>query len=352
MNFLNLHEVETLAQATLEPEVYDYYAGGANDEISLRGNRGAYDGISLRPRVMVDVSARSMQTSLFGCSMTAPIVIAPMAFHRMAHPDGELATARAANAAGLVMTASTYATCCLEDIAESCAGPKWFQLYVHKDRETSRDLVQRAEEAGFKALVLTADLPELGRRERDERHGFGLPTEMRMANFREADVGSDDGSGLRKYIAGVRDPSLSWKDLDWLCSLSKMPVIVKGLVRGDDAVKAIEHGASGVVVSNHGGRQLDTCIAPIRALPEVVEAVQDRIPVLVDGGIRRGADVVKALALGAHAVMLGRPVLWGLAVGGQAGVERVLGLLMAEFDLAMALCGSQSVGDLTRDLCV
>jgi 4-hydroxymandelate oxidase len=351
MNFLNLHEVESLAREALAPEVYDYYAGGANDEVSLRGNRGAYDGIYLRPRVMVDVSARSMTTHLFGCSMAAPIVIAPMAFQRMAHADGELATARAGSAAGLVMTASTYATCCLEDIAESCAGPKWFQLYVHKDRETSRDLVQRAEASGYKALVLTADLPELGRRERDERNGFGLTGELRVANFREGDVESDDGSGLRKYIAGVRDPSLNWKDLEWLCSLSQLPVIVKGLVRGDDALKALEHGASGLVVSNHGGRQLDTCVAPIRALPEVVEAVDGRIPVLVDGGIRRGTDVVKALALGARAVMVGRPVLWGLAVGGQPGVERVLGLLMAEFDLAMALCGARSVGDLTPDLC-
>jgi 4-hydroxymandelate oxidase len=351
IDFLNLREVESLARETLSAEVFDYYAGGANDEVSLRANRREYDGIALRPRVMVDVSARSMETELVGVRTAAPIVIAPMAFQRLAHPEGELAVARAAASAGLVMTASTYATCCLEDIAGSCEGAKWFQLYVHKDRETSRDLVQRAEAAGFKALVLTADLPELGRRERDERNGFGLPGELRVANFRDGDVASDDGSGLRKYIAGIRDPSLSWKDLEWLCSLSKMPVIVKGLVRGDDAVKAIEHGASGVVVSNHGGRQLDTCIAPIRALPEVADAVQGRIPVLVDGGIRRGTDVVKALALGACAVMLGRPVLWGLTVGGQAGVERVLALLMAEFDLAMALCGARSVGDLTRDLC-
>lgn len=350
MDFFNLHEAETLAEKTLPPDIYGYYAGGANDEVSLRGNRRAYDEIALRPRVMVDVSERSMESVLFGCSMAAPVVIAPMAFQRLAHPDGELATARAAGSAGLIMTASTYATCCLEDIAGSCASPKWFQLYVHKDRETSRDLVQRAEACGYKALVLTADVAELGRRERDERNRFSLPPEMRVANFPDARVSAEEGSGLAQFASGTHDPSLSWKDFEWLCSLSRMPVIVKGLVRGDDAVKAIEHGAAAIVVSNHGGRQLDTCIAPIRALPEVVDAVQGRIPVLVDGGIRRGTDIVKALVLGASAVMLGRPVLWGLAIGGQAGVERVLRFLMAEFDLAIALCGARGLEDLTRDL--
>lgn len=351
MSFFNLHEAELLAQQSLPQGVFDYFAGGANDEVSLRANRQAYDEIALRYRVLVDVSKRSMTTSLFGTEMAAPIVIAPMAFQRLAHADGELAVARAAAECGLVMTASTYATCSLEEIASEVDHPKWFQLYVHQDRGITQELVERAEAAGYKALVLTADVPELGRRERDERNGFSLPHNLRIANLVEQPT-DGEGSALHRFIQGVRDPALSWKDLEWLCGLTKMPVLVKGLVRGDNATLAVQHGASGVVVSNHGGRQLDTAIAPIRALPEVVAAVQGKIPILVDGGVRRGTDIIKALALGADAIMLGRPVLWGLTLGGQEGVTRVLQLLMAELDLAMALCGAISLKEISRDLIV
>ena len=350
MSFVNLFEAEDQARAKLPPEIFDYYAGGANDEISLRQNRRIYDDMSLRYRVLVDVSQRSLKTSLLGFEMPAPIVIAPMSFQQMAHPDGEIATARAASEAGIIMTASTFATCNMESIAKAANGHLWFQLYTHRDRAMTKDLVLRAEACGYKALVLTADVPELGRRERDERHGFKLPPEMRVANFPDLKVESEHGSGLQTFIQGLRDGSLSWKDVDWLASITKMPILIKGIVRGDDALLAIEHGAKGVIVSNHGGRQLDTAVAPIHALPHVVAAVEGRVPVLIDGGIRRGTDVIKCLALGANAIMLGRPVLWGLAVGGQAGVKRALDLLTAELDLALALCGVTDVGKVPRDL--
>lgn len=356
MSFLNLHEVEALARATLPAATFEYFAGGACDEVTLGANRRAFDDIALRYRVLVDVQRRELGTTLLNTPVAAPIVVAPMAFQRLAHPEGELGTARAAAALGLVMTASTFSTSSLEEIAGSARGPRWFQLYVHQDRGITGELVQRATAAGYQALVLTVDVPEIGRRERDERNTFRLSADLRVANFvprmSEAIQGDAPGSGsqLARFIEGMRDPSFGWKDLEWLRSLSPLPLVLKGLVRADDARRAVDHGAAGVVVSNHGGRQLDTAIAGIRALPEVVDAVGDRTLVMVDGGIRRGTDVLKALALGARAVMVGRPVLWGLAAGGEAGARRVLELLRNELDLAMALCGTPRLSDLSREL--
>jgi 4-hydroxymandelate oxidase len=354
MSFLNLHEVEALARATLPAATFEYFAGGACDEVTLVANRRAFDELALRYRVLVDVSRRELGATLLGTPVSAPIIVAPMAFQRLAHPDGELGMTRAATALGLLLTASTFSTSSLEEIAAVPGASLWFQLYVHQDRGITGELVQRAAAAGYRALVLTVDVPEIGRRERDERNGFRLSADLRVANFTprmsEAIQGEAPGSQLARFIGGMRDPSFSWKDLEWLRSLSSLPLIVKGLVRADDARRAVEHGAAGIVVSNHGGRQLDSAIAGLRALPEVVEAVGDRTLVMVDGGIRRGTDVVKALALGARAVMVGRPVLWGLAADGEAGARRVLELLSKELDLAMALCGTPRLSDLTRDL--
>ena len=356
MSFLNLHEVETLARATLPAATFEYFAGGACDEVTLSANRRAFDEIALRYRVLVDVGSRELATTLLDTPVAAPIIVAPMAFQRLAHPEGELGTARAAAALGLLMTASTFSTCSLEEIAAIPGAPRWFQLYVHQDRGITAELVQRAAAAGYRALVLTVDVPEIGRRERDERNTFRLSADLRVANFvprmSEAIQGDAPGSGsqLARFIEGMRDPTFSWKDLEWLRSLSTLPLVLKGLVRADDARRAVEHGAAAIVVSNHGGRQLDTAIAGIRALPEVADAVGDRALVMVDGGIRRGTDVLKALALGARAVMVGRPVLWGLATGGEAGARRVLELLRNELDLAMALCGTPKLSDLSRDL--
>lgn len=354
MTFLNLREVELLARDRLPAATYDYFAGGANDELTLAANRQAFESLALRYRVLVDVSRRDTGTTLLGKPVPTPLVVAPMAFQRLAHPLGEVGMARAARALGVPMTVSTFSTVSLEDIRNAAPGPLWFQLYVHKDRGITRELVTRAATAGYEALVLTVDVPEIGRRERDERNGFRLSPELRVANFVPTASGplqgDADGSGLAAFIGGMRDSSLNWADLEWLRGLSRLPLVIKGLVRADDARRAVEHGAAGIVVSNHGGRQLDTAVATLRVLPDIASAVRDRATVLLDGGIRRGTDVLKALALGAHGVMVGRPVLWGLAVDGEAGARRVLELLLAELDLAMALSGAPSVADLTPDL--
>ena len=351
--FLNLAEVEAAAQGRLTALAYEYYAGGANDEVTVRENRLAYERLALRYRVLVDVSRRSTRTTVLGQPIDLPVLIAPTAFQRLACDEGELATARAAAAAGTIMILSTPSTCTIEDVG-CVAGPKWFQLYFYSDRQLTESLVERAERAGMSAIVLTVDAPVLGRRERDLRNRFHLPDGIRLANVPSSGsvpMPSNAGeSGLATHHASGIAASLSWSDVEWLRARTRLPLILKGIVRGDDAACAVDHGAAGIIVSNHGGRQLDTAIATVRALPEVVEAVNGRAEVLIDGGIRRGTDVIKALALGARAVLVGRPVVWGLAVAGEAGVRRVLDLLRSEIDLAMALCGCPTIADISRDL--
>lgn len=350
---IHLADYEAAAAELLPQMVYDYYAGGAHDEITLQENRAAFDRIQLRYRVLRDVSSRSLTTEVLGEEVSMPVLIAPTAFHQLATEEGEVATARAATRSGTIVTLSTLSTRAIEDVGAAADGRLWFQLYVYRDREATRELVARAEAAGAKALVLTVDAQIWGVRERDVRNRFQLPEGLQMVNLvsrGKGDFPVVDGSGLAAYVARTFDPSLSWKDLEWLCANTRLPVLIKGVVRGDDAAQALEHGVAGVVVSNHGGRQLDTSPAPISVLEEVVQAMGGRGTVLVDGGVRRGTDVVKALALGAHAVLIGRPVLWGLATGGEEGVTRVLQHLRAELDLAMALCGAASVAELTRDL--
>jgi 4-hydroxymandelate oxidase len=350
---LNLAELEPLARERLTPLAYDYYASGADDEITLRRNVEAYRELALHYRVLVDVSRVSCATSVLGIPVELPILVAPTAFHRLAHPDGEAATARAAAAAGTLFTLSTLSTTRIEDVMAKTSGPVWFQLYVYKDRIATADLVARVEAAGARALVLTVDAPRLGRRERDVRNRFALPAGLRVENLHgsSGDVAPPPAeSGLAAYFYSLVDPALSWDDITWLRSITKLPVIVKGLVRADDARRAVEAGAHGVVVSNHGGRQLDTSPATIEVLPRIAEAVDGRAEVLLDGGIRRGTDVIKALALGARAVFIGRPILWGLSIGGEAGVTAVLSMLRRELELAMALCGAPTIAALTRDL--
>jgi 4-hydroxymandelate oxidase len=353
--FLNLAEIELAARERLTPLAYEYYVGGANDEVTVRENRAAFERLALRYHVLVDVSKRSTSTTVLGTPVDFPVLVAPTAFQRLACDDGEIATARAAAAAGIVMILSTASTCTIEDVGQ-VGGHQWFQLYVYADRGLTKALVERAEAAGMKAIVLTVDAPILGRRERDLRNRFHLPDGVRLANVPSSgSVPLPTGhgeSGLANHFATGIDAGITWKDVEWLRSLTKLPVVVKGIVRGDDASRAVEHGAAGIVVSNHGGRQLDTAIASVRALPEVAEAVAGRAEVLLDGGVRRGTDVVKAIALGARAVLLGRPVVWGLAAAGESGARRVLELMRAEFDLAMALCGCPTVGDISRDLVI
>jgi 4-hydroxymandelate oxidase len=352
---LNIRELEELARERLSPMAYDYYASGAHDEGTLRENVAAWSRIELRYRVLVDVSVRSSSTTVLGMPVTMPILVAPTAFHRLACPQGELATARAAARAGTVMVLSSLSNTRVEEIcAEASAAPVWFQLYVYRDRGATAALVARAEAAGARAIVLTVDAPLFGRRERDVRNRFHLPAGLRVENMTAAGHGdvpaSSTDSGLAAYIAEKLDPSLTWKDVSWLSSVTRLPVLIKGVVRADDAVRAADHGASGVIVSNHGGRQLDGAPATASVLAPIADAVQGRAEVLVDGGIRRGTDVLRAVSLGARAVLLGRPILWGLAVAGEDGAYGVLEAMRSELDHAMALAGCASLADATRDL--
>jgi 4-hydroxymandelate oxidase len=358
---VNLFDLEALARERLAGMAFDYYASGAQDEITLKANRAAFERLELAYRVLVDVSRRDASTTVLGQRIAAPFLVAPTAFHRLADPAGEAATARAAGRAGTVMILSTLSNVPVEEVVAAASGPVWFQLYVYRDRGITAELVARVAAAGVGALVLTVDAPLLGRRERDVRNRFHLPAGLTVANLLPEGLGElpeqPGDSGLAAYVASLLDPSLSWDDLDWLRSLTELPVLVKGIVRPDDACEAAARGAAGIVVSNHGGRQLDTAPATVEVLPEIVAALAARpggappgFEILLDGGVRRGTDAVKALALGARAVLVGRPVLWGLAAGGEDGVCRALGILQGEFDLALALCGCPTVGDITADL--
>jgi len=354
LSFANLYELESLARDRLPAGPFDYFAGGANDEITLRENSRAYDLLELHYRVMVDVTHRDTSREILGKRFKSPVLVAPMAFQRMAHADGELATARAAAATGSGMVLSTFSTTPSAEVRAATDSPLWFQLYLYKDRGASRELVESVEAAGFEALVLTVDGPVIGRRERDVRNGFQLPDGIDVPNAlpgaRENAVALAGGSRLAAYISSQIDLAMTWPDIEWLRSVTSLPILVKGVARADDAELALGHGAAGVIVSNHGGRQLDTAPATVTLLPAIVDAIGGSAEVLVDGGIRRGTDVVKALALGARAVLVGRPVLWGLAIGGQEGVEAVLRMLGAELSMAMALCGCPTLDSITPDL--
>jgi 4-hydroxymandelate oxidase len=351
---LSLHELEALARARLPKMAWDYYASGADDERCVRENCSAFERLALHYRVLVDVSRRSLATTVLGQPVAMPILVAPTAFHRLAHADGELATVRGAGDAGTLFVLSTLSNTAVEEVVAAASGPVWFQLYVYKDRAATEALVRRVEDAGCRALVLTVDAPLLGRRERDVRNGFALPPQLGVQNMFAhgyAPLPAADGeSGLAAYVATLLDPALTWDAIGWLRSITKLPVLVKGIVRADDAARAIAEGAAGVIVSNHGGRQLDASPATIDVLARVVDTVAGRGEVLIDGGIRRGTDVVKAIALGAKAVLVGRPILWGLGAGGREGVAAVLAMLRRELDLAMALCGCPDVAAITRDL--
>ncbi len=355
MEILNLDQYESAARERLPQMVFDYFAGGADDEITMADNRRAWQDLRLRPRVLIDVSRRDLSTTVLGTRVSLPVLTAPCAFNALAHPEGECAVARAVAAAGTIQIVSTAATFSLEEVAQAAPeGLRWFQLYCYRDRDVTRSLVERSAAAGYRAICLTVDAPFVGRRERDLRNRFGLPEGLRWKNLEPAGFDRmdipDRGSALVKYIADIWNAGLDWGAVEWLRSISPLPLVIKGILTAEDARRAVDCGAAGVVVSNHGGRQLDGTLATGDALPEVVDAVSGRAEVLVDGGIRRGSDVLKALALGAKAVLIGRPYLWGLAIGGQAGVAHVLELLRAEIDLDLALAGRPTITDIDRTL--
>ncbi|MCI0571007.1 MAG: alpha-hydroxy-acid oxidizing protein [Myxococcaceae bacterium] len=333
-----LDSLEAQARAVLPQDVHAYFAGGAGEELTLEANLAAWRALRLRPRVLRDVAHVDTSTTVLGTSVASPVLVAPTAFHRLAHPEGERATAEGTARAGSLLVLSSRASVRLEQVA-AVAGPWWLQVYVLRDRGLTRALVQRAAAAGARAVVLTGDTPYVGRKRLD-RSALALPDEDFLANL----------EGVTDRALAEQAPDVTFDDIAWLKDVSGLPVLVKGVLRGDDAVRCLQAGAAGVVVSNHGGRQLDGAVASAVALPEVVEAVGGRAEVLVDGGVRNGRDVVRALALGARAVLVGRPVLWALAVEGATGVQRLLDSLREDTAHSMALAGAARVADVTADL--
>ena len=338
---LSVFDYERLAETRLDTGPHGYFAGGANDESTLRGNVEAWRRWTLRPRLLVDVEASTTATTVLGQDVSMPLLVAPVAFQRLAHPDGEVAMARAARDAGTIMCLSSLATSTPREVAE-VGGPRWFQLYVFRDEGLTNEVVAQARDEGFSALLLTVDAPVRGLRERDARSSFAIPDDVRIASFGR-------GGLTPKEVFELISPSVTWRDLERFVAEAGMPVLVKGILTAEDARLSCEHGAAGIVVSNHGGRQLDGVAATADALPEVVEAVDGSVEVLVDGGIRRGADVVRALALGARAVLAGRAPLWGLAAEGEAGARDVLRILQTEIMNALQLVGATSPADVTSD---
>lgn len=328
----NLFDFEKMAEVKMTKMAYEYVAGGAADEITVLWNRQAFDAIKINPSVLNDVSKLDTTVTLFGQKLAYPILIAPTAYHKIIHPEGELATAKGAGKANAIYVVSSYTTTALEEIKNAASGSLWFQLYARDDKEYTKNLVQKAEALGCRALCITVDTPVDGARNRQEKANFELP----------------DGINVHYRIGD--DLSLTWKEMEYIVSFSKIPVLLKGILNPNDAEKAIKIGASGIIVSNHGGRNLDTVPATIEVLPRIVERVNKRIPILLDGGIRRGTDVLKAIALGANAVLVGRPICYGLAAGGASGVAKTLDILKAEFEMAMALSGRATIASIDSSL--
>jgi 4-hydroxymandelate oxidase len=341
---LTLDDFESAARERLPHAVYEYIAGGAADEVTLGWNREALQRMRLRPRVLEDVSSIDTRVEIAGQALPFPILLAPVAYQRIFHPDGEIATARGAGAAGAVYVVSTACTASIEEIAAAAAGaPLWLQIYLQLDRGFTRDLLARAEAAGVRAFCLTVDTPVLGTRNRQARAKFAVPAGLPTPHL------DAEGRTRLSVVSGNREP-VTWRDVGWIRSMTEKPLLLKGILDAGDAEKAVAAGAAGIIVSNHGARNLDTVPATIDALPEIAERVAGRVPLLLDGGIRRGTDVVKALALGAKAVLIGRPYAYGLAAGGADGVARVIGILREELETAMALLGRASVGVIDRSV--
>ncbi|CAN5660426.1 alpha-hydroxy acid oxidase [soil metagenome] len=342
---LNLNQFESYAREKMEPYAFDYYFGGAADEVTMRSNLDAWSRFSLRPRVLVDVSSVDTSSSLLGADVSMPVGFAPTALHKLAHPDGELASARATGEAGALLCLSTLSSYSIEEVARHSTVPRWFQLYVHKERDVAIDLVKRAVASGYSAIVVTADLPVPGYRERELAHDLTVPVTATPANFPNTATEEE----FNDYMIGLQDQALTWEDLKWIRDAAgEVPVLVKGILTEEDAVLAREHGAAGIIVSNHGGRQLDRTPAAINVLEEIVQAAGAGCEVYLDGGVRRGTDVITALALGAQGAFIGRPLLYALAAAGGEGVSRALELMRAEIANAMTLLGVTRIDEITR----
>ena len=340
---VNIFEYEQIARERIEKGHYDFIAGGATDEITIRRTRAVYDSIMLRPRMMVDVDQRSLSTTVLGQEISLPVMLDPAGNHGAAHPDAEIASVKAAGAAGTLMVLSSHASRTLEDVAASANGPIWFQQYFFKDRGLTLEMAARAEEAGYSAICMTLDAKIKPKRERNIRNDYVGPE---SPNYAQLDLGTHSWKFAADAPAGpsdIRDVAATWDDLDWFASSIQLPVVVKGIMAGEDGRLSAENGAKGVIVSNHGGRYLDTTPATIEVLPEVVNAVNGNAEVYLDGGVRRGTDIFKAVALGARSVLIGRPLFWGLAVDGEAGLEAVLEMLRDELDATMGMTGCADI---------
>ncbi|CAM4427288.1 MAG: 4-hydroxymandelate oxidase [Legionellaceae bacterium] len=352
MQLVNLDDFENLAQTILSKDVFEFYAGGAADEITLERNKNAFTEISLIPSILKDTTFSNTKVNMLGIELETPIMGAPTAFQCLVDPMGEIAIAQALREEGLAAIISTMATTSLEEVVSVSQCPSWFQLYMYKDRSISLNLIKRAENAGYKGIVLTVDVPIMGKRERDIRNQFCLPPHIYPKNFQEnlANLSyKTPGSTIKNYTDRQFDRSLSWKDIEWLKTQLSIPLILKGIMRPDDAVKALDYGADAIIVSNHGGRQLDGVPSSIELLSDIAEKIAGKFPILIDGGIRRGTDILKAIALGASCVLIGRPLLWGLAANGKQGVVDMLKILKEEFLEAMILCSYQQIKDVQED---
>lgn len=348
---VNLFDYEPAAREQLSSMAYDYIVGGSGDEITLRRNRDCFDDILLKPRVLRNVSEIDTQLNLLGQHFDFPILLAPTAYQKLSHPEGELEVARGAAKSGATLVLSTFSTASVEDIAAASAARLWFQLYIHPDRGFTKDLIHRVEASGCKALMLTVDTPILGTRDREKRNHFTLPPGMERENLKALGTGASRAEHFKEgAMYNILDPTIDWDTVAWIKSFLKIPFLLKGVLAPEDAKLAAENGIDGILVSNHGARNLDTVPATVEALPAVVEAVDNKIPILLDGGIRRGTDIVKALALGARAVLIGRPYLWALAVAGADGVAKVVEILRGELVQSMKLCGVTSLQQIDRSV--
>ncbi len=338
---INVYEFEALAKDRLPPEEYDFIAGGATDELTIGRTRVIFDSIMLRPRMLTDISQRDLSTTVLGQPIQFPVMVDPAGGHGRAHPDAEMATVKAAGSVGTAMVLSISSSYSMEEVAGVATGPIWFQQYLYRDRGMTAEFARRADEAGYSALCITVDTRGGAKRERNMRNRYAGHVSPHYASV---------GLTSQAQIGGLMERGEAWSQLEWLAGEINLPLVVKGIMTAEDARLCVEHGAKAIIVSNHGGRQLDTTLATIEVLPEVVDAVDGRIEVYLDGGIRRGTDIFKALALGARAVLIGRPLFWGLAVGGEAGVRSVLEILRSELDMTMAMCGRATIDSIDRSL--
>lgn len=345
--FNTADDMEQKAKAALERSVYDYIAGGAGTEQGLENNNRAFQGYHIVPRVLQKSGNIDTKVAILGEIMPSPVMIAPCAFHKLVCPEGEITTAKAAADSKAIMTLSTMSTCTIEDVAKSASGTKWFQLYVYKDRDITVDLIRRAEKSGYKALVVTVDVPAMGMRTRDIKNKFSLPQGIEAVNFKQFGLsslsGKVDGSKVKDHTDNQFDADLGWDSIDWLRSVTRLPILLKGILHPEDAEEALQHGVAGIIVSNHGGRQIDSVVPAIDALFPIAKVVNNRVPLIVDGGIRSGEDIFKAIALGATSVMIARSVMWALAIGGQTEVNALFKRLQDELILTMRLAGCNSL---------